>query len=112
MRTLCELHGIEVTREKALHSVFGEYVKKLKEEGYLEAQMTERILKSSISVFEAFNHVRNDKSLAHDNPILNYEEALLIFNHVAATIRFIKNLEVQIAPPPAKKSVSWDHIEF
>ncbi len=113
MRTLCEQHGIEVTREKALHSVFGEYVKRLKEEGHLEAQMTERILKSSISVFEAFNHVRNDKSLAHDNPILNYEEALLIFNHVAATIRFIKNLEVQIAPPPpAKKSVSWDDIEF
>lgn len=113
VRTLCEQHGIEVTREKALHSVFGEYVKKLKEEGHLEAQMTERILKSSISVFEAFNHVRNDKSLAHDNPILNYEEALLIFNHVAATIRFIKNLEVQIAPPPpAKKLVGWDDIEF
>lgn len=33
---------------------------------------------------------------AHDNPILNYEESLLIFNHVAASIRFIKALELKI----------------
>ncbi|MFB0387390.1 abortive infection family protein [Xanthomonas euvesicatoria] len=58
--------------------------------------MTERILKSSISVLETFNDVRNNKSLAHDNPILNYEESLLIFNHVAASVRFIKSLEVKI----------------
>jgi hypothetical protein len=29
--------------------------------------MTERILKSSISVLDFFNDVRNNKSLAHDN---------------------------------------------
>jgi hypothetical protein len=55
--------------------------------------MTKHILKVSISVFEAFNEVRNNRSLAHDNQILNYDESLLIFNHVAATIRFIKSLE-------------------
>ena len=32
---------------------------------------------------EAFNKVRNDESLAHDNPTLSYDESLLIFNHVA-----------------------------
>ena len=58
--------------------------------------MTDRILRTSISVLEAFNDVRNNKSLAHDNPILNYEESLLIFNHVAASIRFIKKLEASI----------------
>ena len=55
--------------------------------------MTERILKSSISILEAFNDVRNNMSLAHDNSILNYEESLLIFNHVSASIRFINKLE-------------------
>src|ERR1051325_8418637 len=63
----------------ALHSLFGEYVKRLKEHGHLESEMTARILKSSISTLEAFNDVRNNQSLAHDNPILNYDEALLIF---------------------------------
>ncbi len=96
IRVTCEPHGITITRDKPLHSVFGEYVKALRDGGHLESAMTERILKSSISVLEAFNDVRNNKSLAHDNPILNYEESLLIFNHVAASIRFIKALETKI----------------
>lgn len=96
VRTLCEMRGIEVNRDKALHSIFGEYVKRLRDAGHLESLMTERIIKSSISVLEAFNDVRNNKSLAHDNPILNYEESLLIFNHVASSIRFIKSLETKI----------------
>lgn len=96
IRVTCEAHGIEINRDKPLHSVFGEYVKALRDGGHLESEMTERILKSSISVLEAFNHVRNNKSLAHDNPILNYEESLLIFNHIAASIRFIRALETKI----------------
>jgi hypothetical protein len=84
--------------------VFGEYVRALRDAGYLESAMTERILKSSISVLEAFNDVRNNKSLAHDNPILNYEESLLIFNHVASSIRFIKALEVNIKEKSSNQS--------
>jgi hypothetical protein len=109
IRVTCEPHGIAITRDKPLHSVFGEYVKVLRNGGYLESAMTERILKSSISVLEAFNDVRNNKSLAHDNPILNYEESLLIFNHVAASIRFIKSLEAKIRAQIAQaKQRSWD----
>lgn len=96
VRIACEARGIEFVREKPLHSVFGEYVRALRNGGHLESSMTERILKSSISVLEAFNEVRNHKSLAHDNPILNYEESLLIFNHVAASVRFIKALEAKL----------------
>ena len=100
VRTLCVMRGIEVNRDKALHSIFGEYVKRLREAGHLESLMTERILKSSISVLEAFNDVRNNQSLAHDNPTLNYEESLLVFNHVASSIRFIKSIEARIKHVP------------
>ena len=96
VRILCQQRGIEVTRDKALHSIFGEYVKALRAAGSFESEMTERIVKSSISVLESFNDVRNNKSLAHDNPLLNYEESLLIFNHVASSIRFIKALESRL----------------
>lgn len=72
VRTLCEARSITVTRQKPLHSLFGEYVKRLREGGHLESEMTARILKSAISVLEAFNEVRNNQSLAHDNPILNH----------------------------------------
>lgn len=97
VRSLCTNRGITVTRDRPLHSLFGEYVKALRTEGLIESQMTERLLKSSISTLEGLNDVRNERSLAHDNPMLNYEESLLIFNHVAATIRFVKALEDQLA---------------
>lgn len=96
VRITSERYNIDITVDKPLNSIFGEYVKKLREEGHLESAMTDRILRTSISVLEAFNDVRNNRSLAHDNPILNYEESLLIFNHVAASIRFIKKLEANI----------------
>ena len=110
IRVTCEPHGITITRDKPLHSLFGEYVKALRDGGQLESAMTERILKSSISVLEAFNDVRNNKSLAHDNPILNYEESLLIFNHVAASIRFIKSLKAKIKAKAAaiRTTSAWD----
>jgi hypothetical protein len=97
VRVLCDRHGITHSRDKALHSVFGEYVRLLHDKGLLESEMTTRILKSSISVLESFNHVRNNQSLAHDNPILNYDESLLIFNHVAASIRFLRALDAKHA---------------
>lgn len=110
IRIACEPHGIEANRDKPLHSVFGEYVRALRDGGHLESAMTERILKSSISVLEAFNDVRNHRSLAHDNPILNYEESLLIFNHVAASVRFIKSLEakIKVQALAAKAESAWD----
>lgn len=93
IRTLCKDRGIVVTREKPLHSLFGEYVKSIQGGGLIESEMTLRILKSSISTLEAFNDVRNNRSLAHDNPVLNYDEALLIFNHVASSVRFLSTLQ-------------------
>lgn len=96
VRSLCNNIGITVTLEKPLHSLIGEVVKSLKNGGHIESMMTERILKSSISTMEAFNSVRNNQSLAHDNTVLNYDEALLIFNHVASSIRFLRSIESRL----------------
>ena len=95
LRVLCEKYGVALEKEKPLHSLIGEYVKQIR--GEIESDMTERILKSSISVMEAFNRVRNDQSLAHDNPTLNYDESLLIYNHVTSSIRFIASIESKMA---------------
>ena len=93
IRVLCERNQITIERDKPLHSCFGEYIKHLKKAGLIESEMTERILKSSISILEAFNQVRNNRSLAHDNPMLGYNESLLIFSNVCSSIRFIATLE-------------------
>jgi hypothetical protein len=73
----------------------GEYVKKLRVAGLLDSTMAERILKSSISVLEAFNDVRNNQSLAHDNDMLARGEAQLIVEHIASLVRFIDAVEVK-----------------
>lgn len=96
-RALCERRGITTEKEKPLHSLIGEYIKHLKKIGAIESEMTERILKSSISTLEAFNHVRNDHSLAHDNDVLNYDESLLIYNHVCSAIGFVEALEKRLS---------------
>lgn len=106
-RRLCEEKGITASKDKPLHSLLGEYIKKIKDEGVIEAQMTERILKSSIANLESFNSVRNDHSFAHDNPILNYDESLLIFNHVVSAIRFIQALERR-QTTEEEKDIAWD----
>lgn len=94
-RSLCDKYGIEFNNNKPLHSLVGEYIKAIKSEGLIESEITERILKSTISIMEAFNNVRNNQSFAHDNIILNYNESLLIFGHVTSSIRFIEAIEMQ-----------------
>ncbi len=95
VRELCSKHEIKYEQSHPLHSLFGSYVKHLVGENLIESDMTERILKSSISVLEAFNDVRNNQSFAHDNPILNYNESILIFNDVSNVIKFIESIEAE-----------------
>jgi hypothetical protein len=108
VRTLCTQHGLTVTRDKPLHSLFGEYVKRLRDEGHVESEMAVRILKSSISVLEAFNDVRNNRSLAHDNAILEYDEALLIFKNMASCIRFLQSVEEKLQKQQQPAGVNDD----
>ena len=111
-RVLCGKRGIDTSKDKPLHSLVAEYVKALRKEGLIESEMTERILKSSISVMEAFNRVRNEQSFAHDNKVLSYNESLLIFGHVTSSIRFIEAIEKPSAETPALAEDQFDDIPF
>lgn len=93
VRQLCDKHQITYSQDEALHSIFGKYVKFLKINSYLESEMSERILKSSISILDAFNDVRNNQSFAHANKILNYHESIFIFNNITNAIKFIEAVE-------------------
>jgi hypothetical protein len=99
IRKLCDKHGIVYDKDKPLHSFFGEYVKHLKKNDLIKSVMTERILKSAISTLEAFNDVRNNQSLAHDNTLLNYDESLLIFKNISSIVEFINSIEEPSAKP-------------
>jgi len=113
-KKLCDKHGMSYDKNKPLHSLFGEYVKYQRQNRFIESEMTERILKSSISILESFNDVRNNKSLAHDNPILNYHESVLIFNNVSSAIKFIEAIEAEQSGVDEQDEVQaeWDEIPF
>lgn len=115
VRRLCDKHGISYDKDKPLQSIFGEYVKFIKQNGIINSAMTERILKSSISVLDAFNDVRNNHSFAHDNPILNYDESMLIFGNIANLIEFIESIEgkeTQEAELEEESNEDWGEIPF
>lgn len=111
VRQLSENHQISYDKETPLHSLFGGYVKKIVKDGIIESTMTERILKSSISVLEAFNGVRNNQSFAHDNEILNYNESILIFNNVSNVIRFLETVE-KVKTKEKEIIEEWDDLPF
>lgn len=95
MRVLCDRHEISYARDTNLNAIFGGYVKKIKTLGLIKTDMAERILLNTIQVMSGFNDVRNNHSLAHANPLLGYDESVLIFSNISGVIRFLEHIESQ-----------------
>jgi hypothetical protein len=74
--------------------------------------MSQRILRTSISNLDSFNDIRNNRSFAHDNPILNYEESVLIFNNISSTIKFIEAIENRVDNNKEVHNTDWKDLEF
>ncbi|MGO7046035.1 abortive infection family protein [Rhizobium johnstonii] len=89
---LLDQRGISWTREEPLHSRVGKYVRALQSERELR-NMTLQILKNAIGVFDKFNHVRNNQTLAHDNELPDKAEARFIFDSVTAILRFVRAVD-------------------
>jgi hypothetical protein len=98
IRAVYERHfGRPANRDSTANVLLGEYANDLKAKGVIDSKMTAEILKSTGRVLDTFNSVRNNQTLAHDNPaLLNRSEARLIYANVAGSIRFIRALEQQI----------------
>lgn len=73
---LLQERGVTFDKNDPLQSRVGKYVRAL-ENGRELREITRRIVKSSISVFEAFNDIRNNESFAHDNDLVDQAEARL-----------------------------------
>lgn len=115
IRKLCGNHEIEITKEESLNAIFGKYLKFIVVNGKVESEMSQKILKYSINIIEAFNDVRNNRSLPHDNQILNYSESVLIFNNVTNSIKFIESIENKIKVKNVVVEVEnsdWENLPF
>jgi hypothetical protein len=89
---LLEVRGLTCDKDEPLHSRFGKYRKCLESEQQLH-EFTSRALKSSISLLDSFNDLRNNHSLAHDNKLLEPMEAQFIFSSVSAVLVMLRALE-------------------
>ena len=95
LKELCASHSVEVEKDEVVNALYGKYVKTIKAKGLIDSVMAEKILNFSFQVIQAFNDVRNNKSFAHDNPILNYDESVLIFSNITATVKFLQAMEAK-----------------
>jgi hypothetical protein len=84
--------GITFDKNDPLHSRAGKYIKALEAEGKVR-EISLKVMKSSISVFDSFNSIRNNESFAHDNEIVDTVEARFIFDAITNILRFMKGFE-------------------
>lgn len=91
---LLDERGLAWQQGEPLHSRVGKYVKAVGQERKLR-DVTSQIIKNAIGVFEKFNHVRNNDSLAHDNELIDAAEARFIYDAVTAFLRFVKTIEAE-----------------
>ncbi|MBA3525825.1 MAG: abortive infection family protein [Sphingomonas sp.] len=90
---LLDRRGAPADREEPLHSRVGRYVKLLEAERPLRP-ITKQILKNCIGIFQTYNDVRNNASFAHDNSVVDKDEARFIFETVISMLRFVRAVEV------------------
>jgi len=83
---------IAFDKDDPLHSRAGKYIKALEAEGKVR-DISLRVMKSSISIFDSFNSIRNNESFAHDNEIVDKVEARFIFDAITNILRFMKGFE-------------------
>ena len=89
---LLDERSIPWDRQEPLHSRVGKYVKALERERELR-RISVRVLKSAIGIFDDLNDVRNNRSFAHDNDLVDAAEARFIFDAVSAILRFVKSVD-------------------
>jgi hypothetical protein len=83
--------GDEPDSKETLNARAGRYFNPIRRAGV--RPITGKIMKSTVEIFEQFNSVRNDESLAHDNELVDQAEAQYIFDSVVSLLRFLKATE-------------------
>lgn len=93
LKELCKSHNVVFSKDDTVNALYGKYIKALRDKGLIQSPMAEKIIQFSFQIMDAFNDIRNNRSFAHDNPILGYDESVLIFSNITSMVKFIQALE-------------------
>lgn len=89
---LLAVHGEQPVDGETLNARAGRYFNPIRRARKVRP-ISAKIMKTTVEVFELFNGVRNNESLAHDNVLIERDEARYIFDAVANLLRFVKSME-------------------
>ena len=99
IQSLCKKHDINIKKENGefipIDGLMANLKKLYIDEGYLDTEFSKTAIKTSISLFEKFNNIRNNKSYAHPNELLNKIEAQYAIDIIIPTLKFIEQIEEQ-----------------
>lgn len=97
MRNVCMRHNIRIVDDKGnfypLDTLVGSLKTWYEREDYFESEFSLVAIRNTINIFAKYNDLRNAKSAAHPNPLLNKIEAEYAVKIVADTIAFIDQIE-------------------
>jgi hypothetical protein len=99
IRQISKENNLGIVNEKGtaypLHTLIGNLVKYYKQNSILQSEFVSVTMQYSISIFEKFNDIRNNKSFAHDNEVLNIIESEYVVKTMANLLEFIDKIENQ-----------------
>ena len=97
IRAICQKQEIAIADEKGDHYSLDSLVAKLKgwyeRENYFESEFCVVAIRNTINIFTKYNDLRNSKSAAHPNQLLQKAEAEYAIKVIADTLMFIDNIE-------------------
>lgn len=106
LRHLLRERGQEFEARSPLDALFGAYARILKEKG-LVSEFALPALRVQYKLFEGLNHVRNKRSLAHDNELLDISEAQFVVESILSSLAFIERIEDARALPASDEDIPF-----
>lgn len=109
-KEICAKHNIAIQADRngnyTLTYLASALKKWYEDNNFFESEFVTIAIGHSFSLFDKFNFLRNNKSLAHSNTLLNKNESEFVVKLVADTLMFINNVEN--CSNVASNVIPWD----
>ncbi|AWE08579.1 hypothetical protein DCE79_14905 [Lysinibacillus sp. 2017] len=116
LRDLCAKYGIATEgpngKKIALHGLAGKLKKQYENSGIISSKFALIAIQSNIALFDSYNEIRNEKSYAHDNPILNDIEADFVVRAMANVLTFLDKIELKIQHEKSNEIFQLDNLDM
>lgn len=93
LRNASKAHGLDYDANTPLHGLCGQLWKYYQWSNCFQSDFPVCVIKSTVPIFEKLNYIRNSRSLAHDNDLLNEHESEFVLKMMSLLLVFIQKTE-------------------